>query len=297
MKRYITFIIALALGIPTIALATYYTGDPTITGSYAANATTTITSTLSATKGAIQFGSSYYNENTGNAYFAGFVGIGTQSPAVALQVTGGDARFNGATASQGIHGFSASTFVWGITRQDSPVSASTDLSVRNDLGIATGVTTDSTNYNVVIKASGKVGIASTTPDTRVGVTVATSSIASGFGGRYVASSTCTGTCTANWTGENGTGGNIIKYLLNQNLSLDVTSTSSNPIAGPVGLEFCQDAVGSRTVTFTNPVSLRWTQGTSTLTGTPNMCQIVYGMWHSNMGIYTFFGITPEFPQS
>lgn len=89
---------------------------------------------------------------------------------------------------------------------------------------------------------------------------------------YDASSTVdNATQTVNWAT-----GNTQDFVLNTNTAFVINSTSSNPSGGGgwYTLNITQDSTGSRTVTFITPGQLRWSNSTTTITGTAYTTQSI-----------------------
>jgi hypothetical protein len=94
-----------------------------------------------------------------------------------------------------------------------------------------------------------------------------------------ASTTAASTQTINWSN-----GNYQDIMLTAATSIVVNSTSSNPLdGGKYTLRICQDPTGSRTVTWANPITLRWWNGTTTVTSTANKCTVIGMIYSSTNG--------------
>jgi hypothetical protein len=155
-----------------------------------------------------------------------------------------------------------------------PIATSTNLSF---------ATSTNTFY-----VNGKIGIASSTPQGVFGVS-GSGFVINGQLSVYDASSTTDAAVeTVNW----GTG-NTVDYLLNANTSFVINATSSNPNGGGgwYTLNICQDATGGRTVTFITPGQLRWSSGTTTITGTANTCQALLFHYFPMYGRYEVIAST------
>lgn len=128
----------------------------------------------------------------------------------------------------------------------------------------------------------RLGIGTTTPHIGVGAAIGTTTMMSGAQFyQHIASSTGATTYTVNWES-----GNIQRFILTANSNMVINSTSSNPRSGgKYMVEVCQDPTGSRTLTFTNPISLRWTSGTTTITSTANFCTWIGMVYDERWGLY------------
>lgn len=75
-----------------------------------------------------------------------------------------------------------------------------------------------------------------------------------------------------WSGTTNAsnGSNTYRITLTGNATIVLNATSSNPIdGGRYVVKLCQDATGSRTVTWTTPGEIRWAAGTTTVSSTAN----------------------------
>jgi len=154
----------------------------------------------------------------------------------------------------------------------------------------------------------KVGIGTTTPYAKlsvVGETVssyftATSTTASSiFQGSLIVQGAATtsdlwvnGTFAIPWASTTGPGlyqeiiwggatTSQVRFVLSGNTNIEMNSTSSKPVDGGRYItKFCQDATGGRTLTWINPVGIRWSDGTTTISSTANSCSYIGWIYDS-----------------
>lgn len=101
-----------------------------------------------------------------------------------------------------------------------------------------------------------------------------------------ASTTANTTQTIDWST-----GNTQKIMLTGNTNIVMNATSSNPIdGGKYTLKICQDPTGSRTLTWANPVPLRWWNGTTTITSTANKCTFIGFIYTTENGNSIYSGV-------
>ncbi len=98
---------------------------------------------------------------------------------------------------------------------------------------------------------------------------ATTTFNANTGFTIASSSAAAASYTVNWQS-----GVTQRFIVNQASSFIINATSSTPLdGGKYILKICQDAAGSRAVTFVTPEALRWPalSGTTTISQTANMC--------------------------
>jgi hypothetical protein len=168
--------------------------------------------------------------------------------------------------------------------------------LRNEVDSGFGF--DSTN-NPFIMASGiqaltvkttfgNIGIASSTPSSLWGMTIATTTMV--MGGQFAVSIASSTQDSAqqliNWENCGGGGASITcRFILNQNTAFVMNSTSSNPRDGAKYiLTICQDAVGSRTssidLNMIDPIRFPTLGVTTTISATANTCNDLAFFYHA-----------------
>lgn len=114
-----------------------------------------------------------------------------------------------------------------------------------------------------INSVGDIGIGSSSPSILTGFSIGTSTTigAAQFSMTYASSTAAAATYTVNWES-----GNNQRFILNQNTSIIINATSSQPRDGAkYTLKLCQDPTGSRTATFITPEQLVWSGGNGATT--------------------------------
>src|SRR3990167_6898490 len=179
----------------------------------------------------------------------GNVGIATDTPGAILSVSGAT-LFSHAT----------STILGGILTPVINASGTQFTISTGGLSRAT-IAATSTFRDWIISNSG-IGIGTSTPYGALGV-VGNIGLNGQFF-KYFASTTGSAAYIINWND-----GNDQRIILNQNATIVVNSTSSNPRPGNYSIKFCQDSIGSRTITWIHPDKLIWWNGTTTINPNPN----------------------------
>jgi hypothetical protein len=130
---------------------------------------------------------------------------------------------------------------------------------------------------LTLDSNGNLLLATGTPWLRSRLNVVGTTTIQGQFASLTASTTASATQTIDWST-----GNTQAIMLTAATNIVVNSTSSNPInGGKYTLRICQDPTGSRTLTWANPVNLRWWNGTTTITTTANKCTFI-GMIYTEL---------------
>lgn len=91
-------------------------------------------------------------------------------------------------------------------------------------------------------------------------------------------SSTTGTLYHNIVWGNGTS-SVIRIILEGNTTIDMNATSSKPTGGMVfKFEICQSSTPSRTLSWANPIPLRWWNGTTTISSAAFSCTWIGGIY-------------------
>lgn len=133
--------------------------------------------------------------------------------------------------------------------------------------------------------SGVFGIGTASPSATQGLTLATSTLVSAAQFAMAISSSTANASVINVSFETG---NQQRFILQQNSSVVLNSTSSYPRdGGKYILDFCQDGTGSRTLTFITPQFLVWLtpEGTTTIRATANTMSSIAMTYDGRVGRY------------
>lgn len=243
--------------------------------------TTTISDTgvvtlATTTKGCLAIGSTgiIYASNSAATVSCGtLTGIGLSDSNSTLTIGNTPITIGAGTITATLN--LAHTNQWSVLQQFYGNASTTGLSA-NYLSVGQTATTSITN-------AGAVNIATSTSYNNSILNVNGTTTVSGQFASITASTSASATQNINWAS-----GNTQAIMLTANTSIVMNATSSNPIdGGKYVLKICQDPTGSRTLTWANPIPLRWETdnggnnlGTTTITSTANKCTWI-GMFYTS----------------
>ena len=223
----------------------------------------------------------------------GLFGFGTTTPFARFSIAGdAGGTVPLLTISSSTAAFATST-VFHITSQGLIGVASSSPLARFSIkgaGTGTGLTFQTTGSGDIpsftILDRGSISLGSASPSALSGVSIGTSTTISTaqFAMSYASSTTAGATETVNW--ENG---NTQRFILDENTGIVLNATSSNPRDGAKYLlKICQDATGSRTLTFLTPGQLVFSQGTTSPSSTANTGTLIGMVYDGRTQRYDVF---------
>lgn len=139
----------------------------------------------------------------------------------------------------------------------------------------------------VVDITGQLKIATTTAWLNSSITAVGTTTVQGQINSLTASTSAASTQTINWSS-----GNTQSIMLTSaTTQIVMNATSSNPVdGGKYVLKICQDGSGSRAINWSNPIGLRWTSGTTTITSTANKCTFIGFIYTAQNGNNIYSGI-------